>query len=130
MVTSLKNDECKSFTLALQSSILNHLVGEIIFLESSRVMYCSVESLLNPLNETESDVLLILNWTDDWYSVFTGKMALKDDLIQLSGKFYSNYSNTVMDFSSSADRTPKTMLFDFEIDRNLLFPMDSTIKRE
>ncbi|MDW3192218.1 MAG: hypothetical protein R8G66_07630 [Cytophagales bacterium] len=87
-------------------------------------MHCSVESLLTPTTENESALLLTLNWTDLWYSVFTGTMTLEENLIQLSGKLYSNYSSTVLDFNSSADRTPKTMLFDFEIDRNLLFPMD------
>ncbi len=124
MVTSLRNDECKSFTLALQSSILNHLVGEIIFLESSRVMYCSVESLLSPTKENESALLLTLNWTEDWFSIFTGTMTLGEKMIQLSGKLYSNYSNTVLEFITSTERTPKTMLFDFEIDRNLLFPKE------
>lgn len=124
MVTSLSNDDCSSFILALQSSCMGNLVGEIIFLNSGKVIHCGVESLMQATNKKESALLFTLQWTEEWYSVFTGKMTLGENIVQLSGKLYSNYSSTFVDFETSAERTLQTMLFDFEIDSSLLYPED------
>ena len=65
-----------------------------------------------------SDILLIINWNRDCYSVLTGKVKpiVKHRGKELHGKLYSSNSNQIIEFSILGKPMNDLFCFDFEID--------------